>query len=66
MKKAIRMVRWLMLVIYVGVFVILGRYHLQMSNFNKFLIIMIIATSLLIFLLWFLRDKKGDSLTQKE
>lgn len=59
-------VRWLMLAVYLSVLWILGEYHLHMSKFNEFFIIMMISTTLLVVHLWFLRDKGGGRLTNKD
>jgi len=66
MKRVIYVIRWLLLGMYVGVFVILGRYHLHMSRFNKFFLIIVLATTLLVGFLWLLREKTQGSFSQED
>lgn len=65
-KKKANITRWLILVGYLSVFLILTLYHVHMYNFNSFLITITISTVLLVVLLWFLREKKGERLSTKD
>ncbi len=59
-------IRWLMVIGYLVFLVILGQQYVHRAYFNIFFIIVIFLTATLVILLWFLRDKDGKNLTNKD
>jgi hypothetical protein len=65
-KKSARLWRWLVLIGYLSLFLLLTWHNIHMYRFNRFLITIIIATILLVAGLWFLRDEEGERLSVRD